>query len=325
MAPAFEHRPCGRARSGVGVTPVFALLVAASAVFACDDATPRRAAPTVVPAQARAAADPAIGITTDLDGPAPAFGDAVLAELTGDQEAARTAYERVLAAPDVPTALAARAALFLAQMESRAGRTRHALDLVARATALAPSDSVITQGAAALQADMVGAAGGGDIRGPRLGTPLPNVAPDVAEAFAAAERSLGQVHKVRLHILIEALSKSINDKLDLTAGVVGKYRAIAEHGGLPKIAATYRVGSLYHDLALDLAFAELPPELEGRSAEGLRTTLRGLAITYLKRAVTEYRVCIDAAQPADSELWRFAAETDMRRAQDVLRAAGVKI
>jgi hypothetical protein len=264
-------------------------------------------------------------MTTDLDGPAPAFGDAVLAELTGDQVAARAAYERVLASPDVPAALAARAALFLAQMESRAGRTRHALDLVARATALAPTDTVITQGAAALQADVVVAAGGGEIRGPRLGTPLPNVTPELADVFAAAERSYAQVHKVRLRILIEALSRSINDKINLTASVITKYRAVAEHGGLPHIAATYRVGSLYHDLALDLAFAELPPELEGRSAEGVRATLRGLAITYLKKAVTEYRACVDAPQPTDSELWRFAAETDMRRAQDVLRAAGVRI
>ncbi len=315
-----KSRPGGRSRSGAGLT-----LVVLLGALACDESRPRRESPAALTSESRAAADPAIGITTDLDGEAPAFGDAVLAELTGDQAAARAAYERVLGAPGVPSALAARAALFLAQIESRAGRTRHALDLVARATALAPTDSEITRGAAALQADVVVAAGAGDIRGPRLGTPLPNVTPEIAEAFAAAERALGQVHKRRLRILIEALTKSINDKINTTSGVVTKYRAIAERGGLPRIAATYRVGSLYHDLALDLAFAELPPELEGRSAEGLRATLRGLAITYLKKAVTEYRACIDAPQPPDSELWRFAAETDMRRAQDVLRAAGVRI
>jgi len=278
-----------------------------------------------MPAPNRAAADPAFGTTTDLDGAAPSFGDAVLAELTGDEPAARAAYKRVLAAPDVPAALAARAALHLAQMESRAGRTRHALDLIARATALAPSDSVITEGAAALQAEVVAAAGAGDIRGPRIGTPLPNVAPDIAEAFALAERSLGQLHKTRLRIFIEALSKSINDKVNMTAVVVAKYRAVAERGGLAQIAATYRAGSLYHDLALDLVFAELPPELESRSKDALRTTIQSLAITYLKKAVAEYRACIDAPQPADAELWRFAAETDMRRAIDVLRAAGVRI
>jgi hypothetical protein len=320
MAPALEQRPSGR-RAGAGATPVLLLLLA----FGCSEDEPRRAIPTTVSIQNRSAADPAIGTTTELDGAAPSFGDAVLAELTGDELAARTAYERVLASPDVPPSLAARAALHLAQLESRAGNTRTALDLVARATALAPSDSVIAQGAIALQADLVAAAGAGDIRGLPLGTPLPNITPKLAAEFAAAERELGQVHKARLRIQFEALSKTINDRINVTARAVAKYRAIAEHGGLAQVAATYRAGSLFHDLALDLAFAELPPELESRSAESVRTTLRGYAITYLKRAVSEYRACIDAPQPADAELWRFAAETDMRRAQDVLHAGGVRI
>ncbi|MEO8707065.1 MAG: hypothetical protein ABI867_43965 [Kofleriaceae bacterium] len=316
MAPASRQR-----RFGAGAAPVLALALAA---FACGGDEPYRTAPATT-SPSKPAADPALGITTDLDGAAPAFGDAVLAELTGDELAARAAYERVLAASDVPAGLSARAALHLSQLESRAGRTRHALDLIARATALAPADSVVTEGAAALQADIVAAAGAGDIRGPALNTPLPGVTQDVAEAFAAAERSLGQAHKARLRIVIEALTKSINDKINTSASVVAKYRAIAEHGGLAHVAATYRAGSLYHDLALELVFADLPPELEKSSADGLRGTLRSLAINYLRKAVTEYRVVIDAPQPADAELWRFAAETDMRRAIDVLRAAGVRI
>jgi hypothetical protein len=72
-------------------------------------------------------------------------------------------------------------------------------------------------------------------------------------------------------------------------------------------------------------FADLPTELERRFADDLRGTLRSLAISYLRKAVVEYRACIDAQQPPpDSELWRFAAETDLRRATDVLRAAGVR-
>jgi hypothetical protein len=119
--------------------------------------------------------------------------------------------------------------------------------------------------------------------------------------------------------------KSINAKVNRTASVVTKYRAIAEHGGVAHVAATYRAGSLYHDLALELVFADLPPELERASADALRGSLRSYAITYLKKAVAEYKVCIEAPQPAEAELWRFAAETDMRRAIDVLRAAGVRI
>jgi len=295
------------------------------ALLACSDTEEPRPRTAVAADHDRVAADPAIGSTTELDGAAPAFGDAVLAELTGDEAAARTAYERVLAAPDVPATLTARAAIHLAQIESRAGSTRHALDLVARATALAPTDPVVAAGAASLQADIVAAAGAGDIRGLPLGTALPNVGADVADAFAAAERDLAKTHRTRLRITIEALTKSINYKVDQTLAVVTKYQAIAKRGGLPAIAATYRVGSLYHDLALELVFADLPPELERRSADGLKATLRGLAITYLRKAVTEYKTCVDSPPQPNDELWRLAAETDMRRATDVLRAAGVRL
>ena len=141
--------------------------------------------------------------TRRLDVTAPSFGDALLDELTGDDVAARAGFERVLAASDAPPALAARAALHLAQLEARAGKTRRALDLVARATALAPSDLVIAEG--------VGAAG---IRGRRRvaratsadrgsSTPLPGVDPKVAErvrrrrarARARASNAIASVHR----------------------------------------------------------------------------------------------------------------------------------
>ena len=97
---------------------------------------------------------------------------------------------------------------------------------------------------------------------------------DVQDAWQAAERALDRAHKARLRIVIEALTKSINEKIDRTATVVAMYRGIAERGGLALVAATYRAGSLYHDLALELVFADLPPELERASADGLRGTLR---------------------------------------------------
>src|SRR5690606_29349790 len=140
---------------------------------------------------------------TELDGAAPSFGEALLAELTGDVAAARAGYERVLASLDAPGLLAGRAALHLAQLESRAGRHRNALDLVARASALAPSDLTIGEGVAQLRADAVAASGEGNLRGPRLGTPLPGVEPRIAEAFAAAERALARVHALRLRPVLE--------------------------------------------------------------------------------------------------------------------------
>lgn len=297
-----------------------AAAAAALALLACSgerQAPPLPAAP--LPAE-RAAADPALGVPMEVDAPAIAFGGGVLAELARDVPAARTAYERVLAAPGAPPAIAAGAALYLGWLEHRAGNNRHALDLAARAAASAPGNAAISDGVVQLRDAIVAAAGEGDIRGPRVGTPLPGVPPVVAEAFAAAERALVAVTKLRVRLTIEAALSTIRYKEDATASVVAKYRAVAEHGGLAKVASHYRAGSLYHDLALAMQF-ELPPEMELQSKVNLRDILRTRAVFYLKKAVAEYVACLAAPQTSDSELWRLAAETDLRRARDVLGGA----
>jgi hypothetical protein len=324
MAPASESPPSGGNRSGAGAAPIFGALLVATlgALCACGDDARPVPTPASSAAPSRGVADPARVVTTELDGAAPEFSDALLDELTGDPEAARVGFQRVLEGY-TPAPLAARAALHLAQLELRAGKSRHALDLVARASALAPSDVAITEGVAELQADVVAAAGTGDLRGPRLGILLPGVEPRVAAAFAAAERALAQVHKLRPRPIIEALSTSIRVKEEATEDAVQKYRAVAEHGGLAQIAASYRIGSLYHDLALGLLF-ELPPELDPAVAAGLRRTLRGRAVAYLKKAVTEYRASLTAPKHPYDELWRLAAETDLRGVRDVLGEAGEK-
>jgi len=313
MAPASEHPPGGTC-SGVGAAPVFRLLILL-AFAGCGDDTPPVPAPAPPPAVV-AVADPAIGMHTPLDVTAPSFGDALLDELTGDDVAARAGFERVLAASDAPPGLSARAALHLARMEARAGKTRRALDLVARATALAPSDLVIAEGAAQLESE-VGARGASDIRGPRLETPLPGVDPKVTEEFVAAEHALERVHRMRLRPFIEALSSSIAAKENATEEVVTVYRAVAEHGGLAKTASDYRIGSLYHDLAVGLVF-DLPPELDPNVAAGLRRTLAGQAIGYLHKAVEAYRACLAGAATTEAEPWRLAAEADLRGALDLL-------
>ncbi len=292
------------------------VLVLALALWACGGDRQAPPEPAAAPAGERAAADPALGVA-EVDAPAIAFGGGVLAEITRDVPAARAAYERVLAAPDAPPAITAGAALYLAWFEQRAGNNRHALDLGARAAALAPGNAAITDGVAQLRDAIVAAAGAGDIRGPRIGTPLPGVAPAVAEAFGAAERALEAVTKLRLRPNIEAVRATIRYKEDATQLVVAKYRTVAEHGGVAKDASHYRVGSLYHDLAIALQF-ELPPEMELRSQVNLREILRTRAVFYLKKAVAEYVAGLDAPQTPDSELWRLAAETDLRRARDVL-------
>jgi len=313
-APARARSPFGGRLARAGVV---AIARVTTNVAGCDDAEQRRAPAEPTPAAERSAADPAAGIATELDGAAPAFGDAVLAELTGDEAAARAGFEKVLAAADTPQPLAARAALHLAQLELRAGRTGHARDLALRAAALAPNDPVIYEGGAQIRASAVAESASGDIRGPRLGTPLPGVEPKVAEAFAEAEKAFARVHRLRPRPIIEALSTSIRAKEDATEAVVAQYRTIAEHGGVALVAGHYRAGSLYHDLALGLLF-ELPPELDPNVAAGLRRTLRRRALLYLERAAAEYRLALGAVPVQEAELWRIAAETDLRAAQDLL-------
>jgi hypothetical protein len=310
MAPVSRSNSSGGADRGTGAKPSFrrvALLL--FAIAAChDDGHAAHTAGTAPGVTQPSVADPATGVTTELDGIAPEFGDAVIAELAGDEASARTAFQKVLDAPDAPAPIAARAALHLAQLDGRAGKSRHALDLSARAAALAPNDAAITEGVAQVQADVVAASGGGDLRGPKAGTALPGVEPKLADGFARAERSLVRVHAIRPHQRLEIWAKE-----DATEELVAMYRAIrdkaAERSGLAQIAADYRIGSLYHDLALGLLF--------GGAAE-----LRGRALAYLKLAATAYRASLAGPTLPDAELWRLAAETDLRNARDVLAAAG---
>lgn len=294
-----QPRPVGARRARAAVVAVLALLAACT-----DDDRPARQG-IAAPTPAEQVADPALGVTTDLDGVAPVYGDGLLAELTGDDDAARTAYEQVLARTDAPADVAARAAMHLAQLEVRAGKSGRARDLIARATALAPNDPTIVEGADRVRAEIVAASGAGDIRGPKIGTPLPGVDARTVAAFAAAEQALARVHAMRPRQRL-----AVWEKEDATAEAVRRYRAIAEAGGVAKIAAEFRIGTLYHDLALGLMFEPV--------AADLRRTLLAGARTYLKKATTAYRAALTGSVPAEAELWRLAAETHLRYALDVL-------
>ena len=258
-------------------------------------------------------ADPATGVTTELDGIAPAFGDAVIAELAGDEAGARAAFQNVLDATDTPAPIAARAALHLAQLDGRAGKSRHALDLSPRAAALAPNDAAITEGVAQVQADIVAASGGGDLRGPKAGTLLPGVEPRSRlrsrRRACARSRPMLRPHQ-RLEIRAKEDATESSSRCIARSATRPPSTPVASAGtALAQIAAEYRIGSLYHDLALGLLF--------GGAAE-----LRGRALAYLKLAATAYRASLAGPTLPDAELWRLAAETDLRNARDVLAAAG---
>ncbi len=297
------------------------LVVLLACTVACtDDARPRDTHPAK-PEVDRRGADPSQGITTELDTASAAFGDGVLADLMGDAAAARAAFENVLASPESPPNVAARAALHLAQIMSREGNRRDAQDLVARAEAFAPNDPVIKDGADQLRRALVSSSSTGEVRGPPPNTPLHGVDPKVAEEFAAAEKTLATVNRTRLQpVMFESALKSLRIKEDATEGLVAKYRTIAEHGGLAAVAARYRAGSLYHDLALALFIVQLPGELIGK--EQMRRLYRSRAWMFLERAAVEYRACLAVSPTPDAELWRLAAENDLKRATAVLEARG---
>jgi hypothetical protein len=289
-----------------------------STLGACGDRTlPVTSSPPQAEARI-ATADPGQGLTTELDGAAPEVVAGTLAELTGDAAAARTAFEHALVSPAAPSSAAAKAALHLAQLEARTGKRRQALDLAARAAALAPTDVAIADGIAELRADVVAASAAGDVRGPAVGTPLVGVSPKIAAAFAVAERSLAAVHGFQPR----AFDVLLGAKEDAIEGVVGQYRKLVEAGGLAQVAADYRIGSLYHDLGLSLLFAPLPPGFDPSVQVGLRDVLRGRALAYCKRAASFYRASLAGPALPDAELWRLAAESDLRTVVDVLREAG---
>jgi hypothetical protein len=279
-------------------------LVVIAGSWACGGDREHRAKHDEIRTQGSGAADPAIGAKSDLDSPAPAFGDGLLAELTGDDAAARAAYERVLSSPDVPSDVTARTALHLAQLEVRASKMGRARDLVARASSLAPTDPVIAEGADRVRTEILAGSRAGDIRPPKLGTPVPGASAKIATAFAKAERALERVHAMRPRQRL-----AVWEKEDAPAEVVRLYRAIAEKGGIAQVAADYRIGTLYHDLAVALLVEPV--------ASDLRRTLRGGAYAYLKKAIAAYKASLAGPAPAD-DIWRLAAETQLRAALDVL-------
>src|SRR5215468_9452930 len=98
MAPAPETPPSGGNRSGAGAALIgrpgcVAALIAIALCGCGDDARPP-APPAAIAAPDRNAADPARGVTTELDGAAPALRAAAFAELTGYIAAARTGFEQ---------------------------------------------------------------------------------------------------------------------------------------------------------------------------------------------------------------------------------------
>ncbi|MCB9563604.1 MAG: hypothetical protein H6708_24665 [Kofleriaceae bacterium] len=199
------------------------------------------------------------------------------------------------------------------------GNRRRALELLARAQSLAPDDPAVADAAAELSSRLAATpAGQGDVRGPAPGTPLIGVDDQLQARWRDAEAALLRAHRLRMKPVLEKLSGSVRAKEAATEAAVRAYRQLAAAGGAAEVAAEFRIGTLYHDLAVELVF-DLPPELDPGVASRLRRTLRASAVGYLRRAIAAYQRA-RAIEAVDADPWRVAAEASERAARELAGA-----
>jgi hypothetical protein len=219
--------------------------------------------------------------------------------------------------------VAARAALRLAEIEALSGRRRNALERVARAQVLGRDDVQVVTRADRLQARLASIRSrGSEVRGPPAGVALPGVSNEVAARFAAAEKALAAYHRMRLSPRSAALQGGVYAKERSMHAAVREYRRVIELGDIAATCASeFRIGALYHDLAISLTF-DLPPELEPHAAAKLRRSLRARALGYLRKARASYQQALASALRAGSSAeigrWRRATELGMAAVVDIL-------
>jgi hypothetical protein len=294
-------------------------LCVAVTLAACDTASGPSVGPPLGGAVPGALADPARDIATSPGG-ATAFYQGLLADtLGGDVEGAATGYERALGDVTGEPTTAARAALRWAGLEAAGGRTRRAIELLARAGTLGEGDPVLAEQVERLQRALGLGSAKVEVRGPPLGSPIAGADTAALKRFDRAEQLLARTHRIRITpVTIErmsSVSSSIRVKESATEAAVRAYYEVAVDGPAA-IAANYRIGSLYHELALALVF-ELPEELDPGVANRLRRSLRSNTIAFLRKAVAAYRRALDPTG-SGAEKWRAAAQTDLRGALDLL-------
>ncbi|MCG8417943.1 MAG: hypothetical protein MJE77_08380 [Proteobacteria bacterium] len=302
---------------------IAALAALAAVIPACSSPEPD---PSLWPSAVSLQSQLAIDLTHAEPGEAARIADRyyagyLLETLHGDVASARTAYEEVVAegGPLSPE-IAARAALRLAELEFLAGRRRRALELTARAWSLGRDHIEIVERADRLQTRLGSLrSDGSEVRGPPISTRLESVSAGAAEPFSRAEELLRAYHHIRLAPRLERLRAGVRAKENAMEAAVRAYRAVLSHREVAAIvAAEFRIGSLYHDLALSLMF-DLPPELEPRAREQLRRSLRVSAMSYLRRARAAYQRSLDrAVDPPVGERWTVAARVGLRSVSDLL-------
>jgi hypothetical protein len=252
------------------------------------------------------------------------FAGHVAEVVRGDDAAAREAFTAVMLGVDqTEPVLAARAAVRVAEMEALAGRRAEAVELLARAAALAGRDREILERVDQIHGGLAAVYGvrSTKVRGPPAGTDIGGVSEAARAAFARAEALLVAYHRTDVRPRIEDPEAGARVRLRAAQSAERAYRGIIDLGEPPAtVAAEFRIATLYHDMAIQLG-SETPPELEGSALARLRRRLQAKAPGYLRAARAAYRRSLAIEATAASDRWRRAAEQGLATVEVLLRGS----
>jgi tetratricopeptide (TPR) repeat protein len=290
----------------------------AAAALACGQDAPA----TREPAPPRRQQAPAPDAATRSPAQARYYEGYLADVLRGDVETAEAAYREVVDTDDGrQVVLAARASLHLAQLEALRGNRREAVELLARAQALGGQDRDVVERADQLQDDIaeVQVAGRGSVRGPPLGAELAGASPEAREKFARAERLAAGYYRAVDRPRIED-PLPVTERLAALEAAERAYGAVLDFGEpAASCAAEFRIGSLYHDLALAVG-SEQPREPLDHAAMGrLRRQQRARSTRFLETARAAYRRSLASEETAAGQRWRRETQAALHSAEVLLR------
>jgi hypothetical protein len=241
----------------------------------------------------------------------------------GDQPAAQSKYQQMLAfGPEAP-ALVAQAALRLALWAEQEGQRVKARDLALRASVLGADLPFVFNAASQLRVRTAASsrARSNPVRGPQTGPLLRTVPANVMKNFREAEGLLSQYHRRRIKPRLEELSASINQKRAAMKQTIRAYRKVTG-SQVPEavVAAEFRIASVYYDYSLSLTF-ELPDELDPEVSIRLLNSLQSEVREVRSKARSAYERSLkaaDLAKGAEVKVWQEAARVGLASVRDFL-------
>ena len=285
------------------------------------------------PPQARSHADAGVAVPQPRDDEAwqfrQAYASAYLAEvLRSDVTTAADTYRELLSKENVPHEVAAQSALRLAELQARAGRRLQAGELLVRARSLGRDHVGLVERADRIQTRLASVKSHtSEVRGPPASSVPAGLDRAQARDFAKAETSLEAYYRKRLRSGLEVMRGTVKRKERALETAVRQYRAVGNRApARAGAAAEFRVGSLHHDLAIELFVLSLDATREigsARLARQLRGQLTTKATLHLKKARQAYQASLEfagmypAVSPAANR-WRLAARRGLKAVADLL-------